>query len=432
LRLRDAQENGKIIYSLGLYEPVTLLTVGSRESTIDSLTGRWLEVRTTSGLTGWCFGGYMSKESPDEVNMQAFLRLDQDSNQLYSFYSISGQEERFNDEKVALAHQGKEIRNIRTMILLNDGETLVFTVQNGDWGEIYSYNFKTGAINLLVRSMDISCDFPSLHSDQFSGSSRFYYKIGINSYVYDCKTGENYSFDYKNAGYRIVLYGDYLYGYLMDDSGYPVSRADAQGPYDEDFVLFKYMEENPNPHSYYNYGDSRQRRKVTGQLFNKYLLIEESRGGEILELFLFDTENGEIEPHSQGEGRGIRDIWVSDREKTYTWHNGSSGLRINPDGTWSAFGTAEAKIIINYYTPDFEGHNAAIFTIPRSNGPEPRILGQKSWLLNDTLFQFFCFDDSGPRYYESYKIRNGISSHFLLDKGSESSRKKYLFFPIVY
>ena len=280
LRLRDAQENGKIIYSLGLYEPVTLLAVGSRESTIDSITAPWLEVRTEAGLTGWCFGGYITNDSADKVNIKAFLRLDQETNKLYSFYSIAGQEERFFDEKVVLAYNGKEIRNIMTMILLNDGETLVFTSQKGNLGEIYSYNYKTGLIKLIDSSPDISSKYPSFFSDQFYGSSRFYYMEGIDSYVYDCKTGTKYSFDYNNAGYEIALYGDYLFGFLTNNSGYPSYRADSGsgGPNDFDYTLIKYTENRPIAGAFYDYSDNHiLSRKVTAQLFNSYLLIEEKK-----------------------------------------------------------------------------------------------------------------------------------------------------------
>ncbi len=437
LRLRDAQENGKIIYSLGLYEPVTLLTVSTRKSTIDSITAPWLEVRTEAGLTGWCFGGYISNDSPDKVNMQAFLRLDQETNQLYSFYTIAGKEERFFDEKVILAYQGKEIQNIMTMILLNDGETLVFTSQKGSLGEIYSYNYKTGAIKLIDSSPDISSQFPSFSSDQFSGSSRFLYIKGIDSYVYDCKTETTYSFDYHNAGYKVALYGDYLYGFLTNDSGYPAYRADsgAEGPNDSDYTLIKYTENKPVGGSFYDYSDDHiLSRKVTAQLFNRYLLIEEKKEDTGYIHSLLDIRDGSINRYSPAEELGLRDIWISDRNKAYTWHNGTTGFHISPDGTWGAFQSdTQAVLLIGYYATDFQTHTVGRYILPYTDiGPEPRLQRQKTWLFDDTIYQFFGYEEGGPRHFDCYMIRNGEFFHFLLDKGADGSRKDYQFFPIMY
>jgi hypothetical protein len=444
LRLRDAQENGNIIDSLGLYEPVTLISIGSRENTIDSITEHWLEVQTAEGQKGWCFGGYISKDSPDQVNMQAFFRLDKESHQLYSFYSIAGQEKRFYDEKVILAYQGKEIRDIGTISLLNDGETLIFTSKKGDGGELYSYNYKTGVIAQIDSSDGLNYRFPSIICDQFSGSSRFYYTKNNLSYVYDCKTGEKYSFNYPNQGYTtsMALYGDYLYGYLMDEKGYPTCRENAVGPEAYDFVLLKYIEDAYSSQIFFNYTYTEiDSREIKGQILNRYLLIEEyhyeSDNDETSELFLLDTKNGQISPFNND--KNVIDIWLSNGEEFYTWQpvprsSGNYGLMIRPDGTWGASaGPDFAEINVSVYNHDFQKYSTQKYRLPYTgNGPDSSILGQKSWLFNDILYQFFCYNDSGPQHYDCYIIKKGIFSHFILEKGTNDSRKDYIFSPISY
>ena len=438
LRLRDAQGNGNIIDSLGIYEPVTLLSIGS-ESTIDSRTASWLEVSTAEGITGWCFGGYISKDSPDRTNMQAFFRLDKEDQQLYSFYSIAGQNKRFYDERVILSYQGKEIRDIGTMYLLNDGETLVFTSKKDDIGELYSYNYKTGSISQIDRSTGLNYEYPTIVCDQFTGSSRFYYTKNALSYVYDCKTGQKYSFDYPNQGYTtyLALYGDYLYGYLTNENGYPAYRKGAQGPSDYDFTLLKYTENKESSQIFHSYSNSViDIRKIIGQLFNTYLVIEEyhqqNNSAATRKLFLIDTRNGLTTELDADEN--VMNIWISNGEQFYTWEPVSPGLRIEPDGSWgSSTGPDFAEIYISAYNHDFQKSSTNKFRLPyRGNGPDPRILNQQSWLFNDILYQFFCYNDSGPRHYDCYMIREGEFSHFILDMGTEESREDYLFFPISY
>jgi len=59
LRLRSsAMTSANIVTTIKQGTRLTILSKGA-EATIDGITAHWVQVKTETGETGWCFGGYL-------------------------------------------------------------------------------------------------------------------------------------------------------------------------------------------------------------------------------------------------------------------------------------------------------------------------------------------------------------------------------------
>jgi hypothetical protein len=104
LRLRKSPSlNGEIVINLKKSERVTIIAEGSANESIDGFYDNWVKVRTSTGLVGYCFNGFLSPipDVMDGKNLEAFIG-NIEIQKGAKFYKIPGSE--LVDEKFDIGY----------------------------------------------------------------------------------------------------------------------------------------------------------------------------------------------------------------------------------------------------------------------------------------------------------------------------------------